>query len=189
MISVAFVSHNLILYLEMWDSYNFDLTSYICSYISHNLFEPFSLILFETGLVSVSQTGEEMAMGLRDDDCLSGRRWSSPTAALPVPAVPFVYLCLLFLGPAKINEISESCVCVCAEMFWFGEHFDSCDIPVFSGGFWVLGRTRLGLWIGMPGGLHEWQKSFNDDTYEWRIAWERWQGECVMKCFSWCEWG
>lgn len=136
MISVAFVSHNLILYLEMWDSYNFDLTSYICSYISHNLFEPFSLILFETGLISVSQTGEEMAMGLRDDDCLSGRRWSSPTAALPVPAVPFVYLCLLFLGPAKINEISESCVCVCV-----------CWDVLIRRAFWFLWHSSVFWWI------------------------------------------
>lgn len=145
---------------------------------------------WQTGLFSESQTGEEMDMGLRDDcrASLSHRRGLIPPLLSTVPTVLFVYLCLLFPGLAQTNEISESCVCVCAEML---SDSDSVWMRFLwhSGVFWWILGTRLGLWIGMLGGLNEWQKSFTDDTYEWRIAWERWQGECVMKCFSWCGWG
>lgn len=141
-----------------------------------------------TNLISGSQTGEEMAMGLRDG-CrvlLSHRKEviqlqpcrRSPRANCPICLFVFT------LSRPCTNKWDKWILCACALRC-----FDSCDIPEFSGGFWELGRTRLGLWIGMLGGLNEWQKSFTDDTYEWRIAWERWQGECVMKCFSWCGWG
>lgn len=78
------------------------------------------------------------------------REISSPAAALLVPTVPFVYLCLLFPGPAQMNEIIEACVCVLrCWIIWTVPGCDSCDIPECSGGFWELGRTNLGLWIGM----------------------------------------
>ncbi len=73
---------------------------------------------WQTSLTPVSQTGEETDMGLRDDcrASLSYRREMIPLPLSTVPTVPFVYLCLLFPGPAQMNEISESCACVCAEM-------------------------------------------------------------------------
>lgn len=68
---------------------------------------------------------------------LSYRRVMIPLLLSTVPTVPFVYLCLLFTGPAQMNEISESCVCVCAEML-----SDSDSV-------WMrfLGHSELIWWI------------------------------------------